>query len=103
MIYLICYDITDDRVRTKVADKLIQLGLTRIQYSVFMGPLKAHLKKDLVSWLHLKVGNDSDKTERRHVLILPVSQQQLSNKITIGNATFEEADITGTLNTLYIG
>lgn len=37
MIYLLAYDIENDRLRTKLADRLLELGLDRIQYSVFMG------------------------------------------------------------------
>lgn len=35
MIYLITYDITLDRIRTKTAKYLIKKGATRLQYSVF--------------------------------------------------------------------
>lgn len=37
MIYLVFYDITNDRLRKKVSDTLIAHGYERLQYSVFIG------------------------------------------------------------------
>jgi len=36
-LYLVFYDIKNDRIRTKTADALEQYGYERIQYSVFLG------------------------------------------------------------------
>ena len=47
MMVLIIYDITDDRLRTKVADTLLAYGLTRVQKSAFLGPLTKERLKDL--------------------------------------------------------
>ena len=38
--YLVCYDIVDNKRRKKFIDALEDLGLIRIQYSVFYGDLK---------------------------------------------------------------
>ena len=40
MRYLIIYDITDDNLRTLVAESLKDYGLTRTQYSAFIGSLR---------------------------------------------------------------
>ncbi|MCY3412082.1 MAG: CRISPR-associated endonuclease Cas2 [Candidatus Heimdallarchaeota archaeon] len=37
--YIISYDIVEDEIRTKLGQELINLGLNRIQYSVFHGLL----------------------------------------------------------------
>ncbi len=37
-MYLIFYDISNNKLRTKVAKQLIQQGYERLQYSVFAGP-----------------------------------------------------------------
>lgn len=37
--YLVIYDITDDNLRTAVAETLKDYGLQRIQYSAFIGNL----------------------------------------------------------------
>lgn len=39
MLKLICYDIENDRLRTWVSKYLERQGLTRLQYSVFVGTL----------------------------------------------------------------
>jgi len=36
---LVLYDISDDRLRTKVADACLDYGLERVQYSAFVGEL----------------------------------------------------------------
>lgn len=42
MRYLIIYDITDDNLRSRVAETLKDYGLSRIQYSAFIGQLARH-------------------------------------------------------------
>jgi len=48
MRYLLLYDITDDRARTKVADLCLDYGLERIQYSAFWGDLPRTLQEELL-------------------------------------------------------
>ena len=48
MRYLLIYDITDDRARTKVADLCLDYGLERIQYSAFWGDLPRTLQEELL-------------------------------------------------------
>jgi CRISPR-associated endonuclease Cas2 len=37
MIYILFYDITSDKLRTKIAKLLISMGYERLQFSVFTG------------------------------------------------------------------
>jgi CRISPR-associated protein Cas2 len=48
MRYLLIYDITDDRARTRVADLCLDYGLERIQYSAFWGNLPRTLQEELL-------------------------------------------------------
>jgi CRISPR-associated protein Cas2 len=48
MRYLLIYDITDDRARTRVADLCLDYGLERIQYSAFWGDLPRTLQEELL-------------------------------------------------------
>jgi CRISPR-associated protein Cas2 len=48
MRYLLIYDITDDRARTRVADLCLDYGLQRIQYSAFWGDLPRTLQEELL-------------------------------------------------------
>lgn len=52
MRYLLIYDITEDRARSKVADLCLDYGLERIQYSAFWGNLPRTLQEELL----LKIG-----------------------------------------------
>ena len=40
MRYVVIYDVSDDNLRTLVAETLKDYGLQRIQYSGFMGDLR---------------------------------------------------------------
>ncbi len=44
---LLVYDISDDRVRTRVADACLDYGLDRIQYSAFYGDLSRNYQEEL--------------------------------------------------------
>ena len=48
MRYLLLYDITEDRARTRVADLCLDYGLERIQYSAFWGDLPRTLQEELL-------------------------------------------------------
>jgi CRISPR-associated protein Cas2 len=48
MRYLLIYDITEDRARTRVADLCLDYGLERIQYSAFWGDLPRTLQEELL-------------------------------------------------------
>ncbi|HEX2914066.1 MAG TPA: CRISPR-associated endonuclease Cas2 [Chloroflexia bacterium] len=52
MVTLFVYDISNDRVRTKVAQICQDYGLTRIQYSAFLGNLSPNRQEEL--WLKCK-------------------------------------------------
>lgn len=47
MICLVVYDITDDRVRNRVAEVCQDYGLDRIQYSAFLGELSRNHQEEL--------------------------------------------------------
>lgn len=57
-IMLITYDIVEDKTRKKVADTLLNYGMQRLQYSVFLGRLKPYLykpiKKNITSLIDAK-------------------------------------------------
>ncbi|MCS7120439.1 MAG: CRISPR-associated endonuclease Cas2 [Candidatus Bathyarchaeota archaeon] len=49
MRYLVIYDITDDNLRTLVAEILKDYGFQRIQYSAFIGDLRRHELNSLLT------------------------------------------------------
>ena len=51
MPFLISYDIENNRLRTKIASRLIAAGCVRLQKSVFAGPVPDTVFKELSRWL----------------------------------------------------
>ena len=56
--YLIAYDISDDRLRRIVSEKLLQMGFTRLSRSVFIGVTSRGRVEDLRRWLKRVLGSD---------------------------------------------
>lgn len=81
MIAWVLYDIENDRARTKVARYCKQAGLYRVQYSVFLGSLKANEKDTLTLQIEEEIDPDKDK-----VYIFPMSQTELKQTTVLGQA-----------------
>ncbi len=77
---LVIYDISDDDIRKKVADLLLQYGFKRIQYSAFIGRLPSYLLKDLVAKLRKVMG-----TAQGNVQIFRITWRQYVSRIEIGS------------------
>jgi len=61
MPYLISYDIENDRLRDKVAKRLLAAGCFRLQKSVFAGQVGDTVFAELFRWLtqNIRAANDS--------------------------------------------
>ena len=57
------YDITNDRVRGKVADFCLDYGLDRIQYSAFLGDLRRNRQEELMLRIEDRVGEHAAKVQ----------------------------------------
>ena len=57
---LVIYDISSDEIRTKLANRLFDYGLQRIQYSAFKGNVNAHDRGILVEELQKFIGSEKD-------------------------------------------
>lgn len=99
-IYLICYDIQNDKLRLKISKKLIAYGLYRIQYSVFLGELSGKLVAEVRQTLFdiLKQANVATDS----VLIFPMTLQQVQRYVAYGKSDLEMDIITGQRHTLII-
>jgi CRISPR-associated protein Cas2 len=95
-LYLICYDISDDRIRKKVADKLIYYGLERLQYSVFAGMMGGTLFEEAKKWLQETV------PEKDSILLLPLPPQIDKSALSFGTQSVNWPSILNQLHTLYI-
>ena len=98
MLYLCCYDIVSDRCRTKVATTLENIGLERIQYSVFVGSLTYAQKRLLLKQIKQIIGN-----EQAHVLLIPFSFPKNKDGLThIGTSSPDWNYLAKKVNTLIL-
>ena len=93
MIYLACYDISSDRTRTKVAGKLLEYGLERIQFSVFIGNIKPRLLIELKNKVQPLI--DGTKNPQDSLLFIPLSPQHLERHLAIGDQQLDVDYISG--------
>jgi len=98
MIYLIMYDITDDKNRTKIAKALVKAGYERIQYSVFTG--LEDPKKDIVLWETLNKYCKAEDTEKAVLAIVKVPTHYFMATETIGQLPKELTYLAGLEHTM---
>lgn len=84
-MYVICYDISSDKIRKKTADTLLEYG-KRIQYSVF----ECDLNKKEFRQLYKKLCELSTKIEEGSIRIYWLCSNCMEKAYTIG--TVKEAD-----------
>ena len=99
MTYLISYDISHNRLRTRISNKLLEYGMERIQYSVFMGYVKSkhlkELKTALQSLMAQSLPDDS-------VIILPIELKSIKKITTLGKDDWDWMEISGQRKVLII-
>ena len=100
-MHLISYDIQADALRIKIAKLLIQYGLHRIQYSVFMGEIGdtalAKIERALKKFAAGSAWSSDDS-----VMILPLHQYSEDHIQFIGDSPERWAEITGKIHTLIL-
>lgn len=99
MLYLIAYDLEDDPTRTRLASKLLAMGLERIQYSVFVGPLADSDYQQLHQWT-----NELFKScpTRHSLLIVPMHHDMRQSLLHIGSESLDWEYLAGEKLTLII-
>ena len=95
MICWVMYDIKNDKARTKVSKACEQMGLTRVQYSVFLGTLNANNADSL----QIQIKELIDK-KKDSVYIFPMSKDELKQTILLGQA-FDKKMITDEIKQLF--
>lgn len=78
---LVIYDIPDDRIRGKVADRCLDYGLERIQYSAFLGNLSQTHRTELYRVLERTLGK-----ARGDIRIMPLDDRSYSARRHVGKA-----------------
>ena len=81
MHVLLVYDITNDRMRSKVADACQDYGLDRIQFSAFLGRLSRNHQEELMLKIKKIVGKSPSK-----VMLVPICEDDWQKRQEIENA-----------------
>lgn len=81
MIYLVMYDIEDDRVRTHIAKYLLSKGCIRIQKSVYMARTHQQVFQEINDTLkEVQAAYDNDDS----ILLVPVQSSTISSMKILG-------------------
>ncbi len=80
MHVLVLYDITNDRIRTKVAVACEDYGLDRIQYSAFYGTLSRTHREELLLKIRNLLGGKAGRVQ-----IVPVSAEDWEQRLEVNN------------------
>ena len=87
MLYIIMYDIENNKIRTHIAKYLIKKGCLRIQKSVYLAKSSQAVMKDISQTL--REINEVYKNEDS-IFVLPVPEEKFNNIKVIGrNVEFE--------------
>jgi len=100
MLYLVAYDIEEDKIRDKIAQKLIRFGFERIQYSVFVGKLNQS-QKDKLTLVIQKLIEPSESKSFKY-MIMPLAESYVYKTQWLGKDPPEWDYHYGTLNTLIL-
>jgi len=79
MFTLVIYDITEDNLRTEVAQACKTHGLVRVQKSAFLGQISSSLRKELIAILK-NIVEESNNNIQVYVICRP----DISLKVELG-------------------
>lgn len=75
---LVIYDIPDDRLRNRIAEVCKDYGLTRIQWSAFLGPLSQNRREELAQRLRRTLGRQTGS-----IHLYPLCERDLHLRVEI--------------------
>jgi CRISPR-associated protein Cas2 len=81
---VLIYDITSDRLRTKVADACLDYGLARIQYSAYFGDISGNHLEELLQRIRRLLGKSEARVE-----VFPLCEKDLRLRRTLTTLRLE--------------
>jgi len=78
MMCLLVYDIAHDGTRSKIADACLDYGMTRIQYSAFLGDLSSTHQQELFRRIRKRLGKRLGRVQ-----IFPMCERDLRNRLEL--------------------
>jgi CRISPR-associated protein Cas2 len=85
---LVIYDIENDKLRFKISETCLDYGLTRIQYSAFLGTLNKNKREELFLRLCDVLGNESGK-----ILLQPICSADVKDVLIKENDKPHEPNV----------
>lgn len=95
MLTVVVYDISSDKARKKISDRLLDLGLIRAQYSVFLGNLDSNRADELTLFA------EEQLLESDRLYVIPIQRDDLADARIVGKG-FDEKLVAGELLTKVI-
>ena len=100
MPHLICYDISGNSLRQKMATNIIASGLDRINKSVYLGTISDSSLKSLENNLGQLLSTKGEPSDS--VIIIPVHAQQIQEMRILGLNELDKEELSGTKSTMMI-
>jgi len=85
---LVIYDIENDKIRLKISETCLDYGLTRIQYSAFLGTLNKNKREELFLRLCDVLGDDAGK-----IFLQPICSSDVKDVLIKENEKPAEPDV----------
>jgi CRISPR-associated protein Cas2 len=85
---LVIYDIEDDKIRLKISETCLDYGLTRIQYSAFLGRLNRNKREELFLRLTSVLDGKTGK-----ILLQPICDKDVKDVLIKENQKAEVSDV----------
>lgn len=101
MPVLICYDITSNALRVKIAKKILEFGLERVNRSVFLGSPEDKVLRKLEVQLQ-EMMRDRRSTQNDSLIVLPVHTHQVYEMRVYGRQDWEPEELAGDTHTLIL-
>jgi CRISPR-associated protein Cas2 len=98
MIYLIFYDISTDKIRNKIAKRLLAEGFERLQLSVFVGIVNPYLYANL--WQQLNYWASADDLGKLYVI--SCTKKQFRQMKIIGDNPLDLNYLIGEKSVIFI-
>lgn len=96
MYVWVVYDIVDNKIRSKIAKKCLELGLYRVQKSVFLGNITRNDRDVLKLYVEELIDPSEDS-----VYIFPMNKEELKDTILLGQA-FDKKYVTDEVYELFV-
>lgn len=95
MLAWFIYDISEDKPRRLISDKAIELGLIRVQKSVFVGNITSSTADELLLFSRIQMCPDTDS-----VYLLPMCQEDFKKVELLGQA-FDKAQVNNQIQSMF--